>query len=142
MVNIHAYKYQTLLLYLSSMYWELHTLTCFYLHNKMYGTLKHCISFHCYHMALITFFKKTCNIQSFIKVEGWLNIGTLTSSLMLYYSLRSIIDLLSAQMNKDMTISQFWVEIYLFLIFCHLLLIRNIKFICITCFFFNRKFSN
>lgn len=140
MVNIHAYKCQTLLLYLSSMYWELHTLTCFYLHNKMYLEALHFFSLlpdGTYH-----FFKKTCNIQSFIKVEGWLNIGTLTSSLMLYYSLRSIIDLLSAQRNKDLTMSQFRVEIYLFLIFCHLLLIRNIKFICITCFFFNRKFSN
>lgn len=141
MVNIHAYKYQTLLLYLSSMYWELHTLTCFYLHNKMYFEALHFFSLlphGTYHFS-----KKTCNIQmSFIKVEGWLKIGTLTSSVMLYYSLRSIIDLLSAQRNKDLTISQFWVEIYLFLIFCHLLLIRNIKFICITCFFFNRKFSN
>lgn len=140
MVNIHAYKYQTLLLYLSSMYWELHTLTCFYLHNKMYLEALHFFSLlphDTYHFS-----KKTCNIQmSFIKVEGWLNIGTLTSSLMLYYSLRSIIDLLSAQRNKDLAISQFRVEIYLFLIFCYLLLIRNIKFICITCFFFNRKFS-
>lgn len=140
MVNIHAYKYQTLLLYLSSMYWELHTLTCFYLHNTMYLKALHFFSLlphDTYHFS-----KKTCNIQmSFIKVEGWLNIDTLTSSLMLYYSLRSIIDLLSAQRNKDLTMSQFRVEIYLFLIFCHLLLIRNIKFICITCFFFNRKFS-
>lgn len=141
MVNIHAYKYQTLLLYLSSMYWELHTLTCFYLHNMMYLEALHFFSLLPH--GTDHFFKKTFNIQmSFIKVEGWLNIGIFTSSLMLYYSLRSIIDLLSAQMNKDMTISQFWVEIYLFLIFCHLLLIRNIKFICITCFFFNRKFSN
>lgn len=140
MVNIHAYKYQTLLLYLSSMYWELHTLTCFYLHNTMYLKALHFFSLlphDTYHFS-----KKTCNIQmSFIKVEGWLNIDTLTSSLMLYYSLRSIIDLLSAQRNKDLAISQFRVEIYLFLIFCYLLLIRNIKFICITCFFFNRKFS-
>lgn len=140
MVNIHAYKYQTLLLYLYSMYWELHTLTCFYLHNTMYLKALHFFSLQphdTYHFS-----KKTCNIQmSFIKVEGWLNIDTLTSSLMLYYSLRSIIDLLSAQRNKDLAISQFRVEIYLFLIFCYLLLIRNIKFICITCFFFNRKFS-
>lgn len=139
MVNIHAYKYQTLLLYLSSMYWELHTLTCFYLHNKMYFEALHFFSLlphGTYH-----FFKKTCNIQmSFIKVEGWLNIGTLT--MMLYYSLMSIIDLLSAQRSKDLAISQFRVDIYLFLIFCHLLLIRNIKFICITCFFSSRKFSN
>lgn len=139
MVNIHAFKYQTLLLYLSSMYWELHTLTCFYLHNKMYFEALHYFSLlphGTYH-----FFKKTCNIQmSFIKVEEWLNIGTLT--MMLYYSLMSIIDLLSAQRSKDLAISQFRVEIYLFLIFCHLLLTRNIKFVCITCFFFNRKFSN
>lgn len=141
MVNIHAYKYQTLLLYLSSMYWELHTLTCFYLHNTMYLEALHFFSL--LPLGTYHFSKKTCNIQmSFIKVEGWLNVGTLTSSLMLYYSLRSIIDLLSAQRNKDLTMSQFRVEIYLFLIFCHLLLIRNIKFICITCFFFNRKFSN
>lgn len=141
MVNIHAYKYQTLLLYLSSMYWELHTLTCFYLHSKMYFEALHFFSLLPH--GTDHFFKKTFNIQmSFIKVEGWLNIGIFTSSLMLYYSLRSIIDLLSAQRNKDLTMSQFRVEIYLFLIFCHLLLIRNIKFICITCFFFNRKFSN
>lgn len=87
MVNIHAFKYQTLLLYLSSMYWELHTLTCFYLHNKMYFEALHFFSLlphGTYHFS-----KKTCNIQmSFIKVEGWLKIGTLTSSLMLYYSLQ------------------------------------------------------
>lgn len=141
MVNIHAYKYQTLLLYLSSMYWELHTLTRFYLHNNMYFEALHFFSLLPH--GTCHFLKKTCNIQmSFIKVEGWLNIGTLTSSLMLNYSLRSIIDLLSAQRNKDLAISQFRVEIYLFLIFCHLLLIRNIKFICITCFFSSRKFSN